>query len=237
MCHSTTICPKGTISLTSGTAVKLFPARCNRWLCPDCGPRKARRLRGRLSRTSPNRFVTLTLKASPETPPLELLAAANRAWSILWRRLRRKWPNEPLGYAKVVELTKAGTPHLHILLQSPYINQRWLSGQWRELTGSFIVDIRKVKSQRMLTGYLTSYLTKSLQVPQGARKWSASNGWVPPEPEPQLEEGEIRPYAKFLNASLLEVRTGYWLAGWRAHGDWMIPPAWLPLLTPGSLGP
>lgn len=187
---------------------------------------KARRLRGRIAKTNPSRFLTLTLRPSPTLSASEQLALANHAWSILWRRLRRLHPNARLGYAKIVELTKQGTPHLHILVESPFLAQRWLSQQWRELTGSYIVDIRKVKSRRALTGYLTAYLTKAMQVPPGHRKWSSSKGWVPPLEEKELEPGELKPNAHYFSAAVAEVRMGYFLAGWRPMNDWLIPPQW-----------
>jgi hypothetical protein len=192
-------------------------------------------LRGRIAKTHPTRFLTLTLKPQPSKTSVELLDLANRSWSILWRRFRRKYGPLAVGYVKVVELTKRGTPHLHILVECPFVAQKWLSKQWKELTGSYIVDIRRIKSQRMLTGYLTSYLTKAMEVPPGRRKWSATAHYVPPEPEPELEPGEMAPSAVFRRASLAEVRVGYVLAGWVELGGWMVPPQWMPLLPRGSL--
>lgn len=233
MCQDTRRCPNGTIAVTADRAVKLIPAFCGSWSCSQCGPRKARRLRGRIARTNPSRFLTLTLKPSPGQTASQLLAIANRAWSILWRRIRRRFPHARLGYAKIIELTKAGTPHLHILVESPYIPQTWISAQWRELTGSYIVDIRKVGSRRALVGYLTAYLTKAMEVPKGHRKWSASARWVPPEEEKPLEEGEIPPSARYLGAHLAEVRIGYVLAGWKTWGDWLVPASWNVVFAPG----
>lgn len=226
MCQLTPTCPTGTIVLSHDLAVRPVLARCGRWRCQVCGPRKARRLRARIAKTAPTRFLTLTLRPDPTLSSQALLDVANHAWSILWRRFRRKFGLRAVGYVKVVELTKKGTPHLHILVECPFIAQKWVSKQWKELTGSYIVDVRRIKSQRMLTGYLTSYLTKAMEVPEGRRKWSASAHYVPPEPEPKLEPGEIAPSAVFRRASLLEVRVGYYLAGWRERAGWMLPPQW-----------
>lgn len=223
MCNQNPRCPVGTILLQHSLAVKPIPARCGNWACRECGPRKARRLRKRLMLTHPQRFLTLTLKASAAQSPGETLDLANKAWSILFRRLRRKFPTHDLGYAKVVEVTKAGTPHLHILLTCPYVAQAWVSNQWRQLTGSYVVDIRKVKSPRMLNGYLTSYLTKAVSVPPGRRKWSGSKAYVPPEPPRELADGEIPPTGRYMPASLAEVTTSYLLAGWRELHGWLQP--------------
>ena len=179
-----------------------------------------------MSKTSPQRFLTLTLRPSPGMTASQLLGIANHAWSILWRRIRRQFPHAKLGYAKIIELTKAGTPHLHILVESPFLRQTWISQQWRELTGSYIVDIRRIKSRRSLATYVTAYLTKALEVPKGHRKWSASRGWVPPEESAPLEEGEIPPSARYLGCHIAELRVSYILAGWRSWGDWLVPSAW-----------
>lgn len=219
-----TKCPNGTLVLQHDRLTKLVPKLCGRWNCQDCGPRKARRLRKRLVLTKPTRLITLTLRPEPGVPAAELLARANKAWSILWRRYRRKYGERACGYAKIVELTKAGTPHLHIIANVPYIHHTALSAAWRELTGSFIVDIRKVEQKRGVAGYLTSYLTKALDVPPGMRKWSASRAFVPPEPETEYEPGELPPTAKFSPIAADLIAAAYVARGYVTHDGWLWPP-------------
>jgi len=153
-----------------------------------------------------------------------MLAIANRAWSILWRRLRRKHGKRAVGYCKIVELTKAGTPHLHIVAQVPFIAQTSLAAQWKQLTGSFIVDIRRVDDRRGIAGYLTAYLTKALEVPPGMRKWSAARGYVPPEPARELEEGELPPFVSYARVSADAVVEQLLCLGYRFEGAWLIAP-------------
>lgn len=173
-------------------------------------------------------MLTLTLRPSEGLTPADLLRLANRSWSILWRRLRRRWGPRAVGYAKIVELTKAGVPHLHILVECPFIAQRELSAMWSELTGSFIVDIRRVRSRRGISGYLSNYLTKALDVPPGMRKWSSARGWVPPEQSPELQPGEIPPAATFRNAELESIVAAYLASGWQYRGSWLIAPEIVP---------
>lgn len=153
-----------------------------------------------------------------------MLAVANHAWSILWRRLRRKHGAKAVGYAKIVELTKNGTPHLHIIARVPFIAQTSLAAQWKQLTGSYVVDIRKVETRRGIAGYLTSYLTKALEVPPGMRKWSAARGFVPPEPKPELEEGELPPFARFATVEPAAIVEQLLALGYRFEGAWLIQP-------------
>jgi len=83
-----------------------------------------------------------------------------RAWRIVVQRLRRKYVNATINYFVIVEATKRGEPHLHILLRSPYIPQALLSDYMGEILSSPIVDIRLVKSQREVVRYITKYITK-----------------------------------------------------------------------------
>lgn len=234
LCQPTSPCPNGTIILTHDRATKLLPKLCGRWNCGQCGPRRARRLRHRLSQTAPTRLLTLTLRADASVSPADQLRKANAAWSILWRRYRRKFGERARGYAKIVELTRAGTPHLHIIADVPYIHHTALSAAWKELTGSFIVDIRKVERRKGIAGYLTAYLTKALDVPPGMRKWSSSKGWVPPEPSPELEPGELAPRATFAAVRTDLIAAAYLERGYFSHDGWLYPPEWpVPIPRPG----
>lgn len=224
MSKGTPRCPKGTIVLTHDRTVLPTPNWCGTWKCKRCGPRKARRLRLRLSRTNPTRLITLTLRPDPALTDVQLLDVANHAWSVLWRRYRRQFGSRAIGYAKVVELTKRGTPHLHIIATMPYVHKSRLSQAWRELTGSYIVDIRKVNSPRGLSKYLTSYLTKAMEVPEGRRKWSAAANYVPPAEPRALEPGEIPPSATWVGPRLIYVTAAYLAAGYIIADGWLMPP-------------
>jgi len=235
LCQTTATCPNGTLVLQHHQATLLLPKLCGRWNCKTCGPRKARRLRVRLEQTAPTRLITLTLRADPTVSPEAQLRKANRAWSILWRRYRRQFGEAAVGYAKIVELTKAGTPHLHIIANVPYVHHAALSASWRELTGSFIVDIRRVRQRKGIAGYLSSYLTKALDVPPGMRKWSSSRAFVPPETPRELEDGEIPPCVTFTAISADSVAASYVLSGYTSHNGWLYPPEWAGLRSLRSL--
>lgn len=225
MCQTTSSCPNGTLVLQQHQVTKILPKMCGKWRCPSCGPRRARRLRRRLSRTTPTRLITLTLRADETVPASVQLARANKAWSVLWRRYRRKFGPRAVGYAKIVELTKRGTPHLHIVANVPYIHHTALSAAWKELTGAHVVDIRAVERRKGIAGYLTNYLTKALEVPDGMRKWSSSKGFVPPEAPRELEDGELPPAVTYTPVSADSVAASYVLAGYTMHDGWLWPPS------------
>ena len=109
-------------------------------------------------------MITLTLRSSlaPLPTQLDLLRQSFRRLrqTLLWRQTQRG------GFA-IIEVTwnpKLGCwhPHLHVLSEGSFINQRELSKGWKGSSrGSFIVDVRAVKSGTGTAEYLSSYLSKS----------------------------------------------------------------------------
>lgn len=88
----------------------------------------------------------------------------------------------------MVELTKKGQPHLHIvalrLEGSKGVLEREAREAWYEATGdSYIVDVRPITSKYGIGFYLGKYLEKGFahreeMVDLGfLRRWSASGGW------------------------------------------------------------
>ncbi len=132
--------------------------------------------------TPGRRLLTLTLRPDPSRSLQAELDRANVAWRALWKRISRLQGDRARGYVKVVELTAAGVPHLHIIADCSYVSQAWLSSAWDDLTGAPIVDIRRVNSAAGLSRYLAKYLTKTHSAVPGRRKWSASKGFLPPPP-------------------------------------------------------
>lgn len=210
-----TECPTGTLYAWSPSGTTIVPARCKKWSCPDCGPRKARKLAARIMKTPCRRFITLTVRPDPALSPAQLLDVLSASWRICWKRIKRAQGPRATGYVRIVELTKAGTPHLHIVADSAYIPQRQLSRWWQELTGSPIVDIRVVKTARGVSRYLTKYLTKAHDVITSRRKWSATNGFLPPDENtpPSLPEGAD--VWHWLKANLDTVQEAFAAAGWQ----------------------
>ncbi|MGA8089472.1 MAG: hypothetical protein WCA10_19520 [Terracidiphilus sp.] len=148
---------------------------CGSWSCSYCGPRKARTARAAIRRTAEGLglkyFLTLTVDMKKvefqekkfAVPHLRLCFNKFREY------LRRRYGNVP-PYICVLEFTKAGVPHLHILLDR-YIPQAWISQTWAGLGGGRIVFIKQVTIANV-TRYLSKYLTKELllSAPKGARR-------------------------------------------------------------------
>jgi len=107
--------------------------------------------------------VTLTLKhtRAPLRQQLDFLRAS-------FRRLRQRkcWKAcTYYGYGTIEITFNAHTqewhPHLHILVNSDFIPKPAIKKAWESITrGSYIVDIRPVKSVAGVAEYITSYIAK-----------------------------------------------------------------------------
>jgi len=156
-----TLCTEWSLVKTTPAENRCKPLYCRSWGCPVCRPRRKAQLLALASSGAPNRFLTLTVNPSIATSPEERLRMLSHAWRTLVKRLRREHGNDSINYLAVVEQTKRGEPHLHILLRSPYIPQSLISAYMRHSIDSPIVDIRVIKSLREVVRYVAKYITKA----------------------------------------------------------------------------
>lgn len=108
------------------------------------------------------RFMTFTTKhnSSPLSDQIDRLYAS-------FRTLRRRpfWKQWAVGGALFLEV-KVGRdglyhPHLHVLVEGHWMDQKSLCAEWYAVTGdSFIVDVRSCPDARSRAGYVTKYATK-----------------------------------------------------------------------------
>jgi hypothetical protein len=145
-----------------------------------CGPRRAVQLRKAIEQAvrelELTRFLTLTL--DPKNIPLGendlVYYIRGKVWAKFRTYLKRELP-KPLLYIAILEFTKAGLPHLHILVNQ-FISQKWISHSWDALGGGRVVDIRLVDGPHRVARYLAKYLSKRviLSAPRGVRRWTCS---------------------------------------------------------------
>jgi len=156
------------------------PMFCRSWTCEECAPRRRAQLMAKAAAGEPTRFITLTINPRVGTDPDDRLRILANAWRNTVKRMRRLLPKEPINYLCVVEATKAGEPHLHILFRGPYINQRWLSDAMSELADSPIVDIRRIRSRKEVIAYVAKYVTKEPHHFGTSKRYWSTSGWEPP---------------------------------------------------------
>jgi hypothetical protein len=150
---------------------------CKRWTCPQCGPKKAKRLQRAIAEKATqkgmNRFLTLTLNPATCTSH-DSVGYIRECWSKFRTSLKRRL-GKTISFISVLELQKSGYAHLHVLVDR-YIEQAWVSESWQAVGGGRIVDIRQVDIHRVAP-YLSKYLTKVLilaGVRPGQRRYTTS---------------------------------------------------------------
>lgn len=184
-------CPWATTVLERNLATGQVRARgvtCKRWGCDPCAGVKTRDLAQWIKLAAPNKLLTLTNDTKlDDNPELAWIRTAPLVPELI-RILRKKFGS--LEYLRVVELTKNNWPHYHLMIRSEYLPQAVLSNEWYRLSGSDIVDIRKVKDFFNSVLYLTKYLSKLRRVDWTERHISYSRKFFPVAIKPIPEKTE-----------------------------------------------
>ena len=136
------------------------PLYCRSWGCDECQPTRKHQLVALAASGRPTSFITLTVRPDVIRSRSSRARALVAAWRVVVRRAKKKYGYRSIPYLAVFEATKAGEPHLHILARVRWIDQRWLSSQMRALIDAPVVDIRRVKGQRMISSYIAKYVGK-----------------------------------------------------------------------------
>jgi len=187
---------KSLVSLCGqSSAVKMAPEErravslhCRSWYCDECAPGRRNNVMRIAASGEPTRFLTLTSNPRAAGSPAERFALLRRSLHTAMQRLRRIPKHSGLEYFVVVEATKAGEPHLHVLLRSNYIPHAWLSAVMDELAQAPVVDIRKVRSPQEVVRYLAKYLTKApARFGASKRYWSTRGYDLDPQPKKDAE--------------------------------------------------
>jgi len=192
---------------------------CRAWNCPICRPRRKRQLLALASSGEPNRFLTLTVNPRIGDSPEHRLRLLSHAWKVLVKRLRREHGTKAIQYLAVVEQTKLGEPHLHILLRSPFLPQKVLSSAMQDLIGAPVVDIRKIRNQREVVRYVAKYITKAPEQFGSAKRY-----WHTPDYEVDKwspEQDDASPSGKWSidRRSYRAIITEWSLEGWYEIDD------------------
>lgn len=159
--------------------------RCKRWGCRHCGERKVTHYGWKCEDARPNKLITLTVSNSLWDSPRAAYEGTKSKVTELAVKLRRKFGE--FEYFKVLEVTKAGWPHYHLIVRSEYIPQRTISAMWAQLTGATIVDVRRIKKHRDVYFYVVKYLAKQRYIPWTTRRVSWSKNFFLPT---KFDKGE-----------------------------------------------
>lgn len=153
----------------------IIQLRCKRWGCRHCGERKVARFAWRCEDAHPNRLITLTVAKSRWINPRAAYESTRGMVTQLATKLRRIV--DEFEYFRILEVTKSGWPHYHLIVRSGYIPQRVLSRMWNSLTGAPIVDVRVIRKGKRVYFYVMKYLCKQQYVPWTNRRVSWSKNF------------------------------------------------------------
>ncbi len=162
-------------------AYVLIALTCKRWGCRYCGERRASLLASKVAEAKPNRLITLTINPKFHETPLSAYKSTTRKVSELSKKVRKL--HGSFEYLRVLEVTKKGWPHYHLVCRSKYIPQYLLSEIWASLTGAPIVDVRMIRKHQSVYRYVLKYLCKQKYIPWTDRRVSWSRGFFPVTPE------------------------------------------------------
>jgi len=182
-------CPRQTsVTFTDGDDGTLHIVRivCKTWPCPYCGPIKRANLAAKVRLAKPNRFVTLTAQPGLSETPRNVFDRTRRQISELAKLYRRE--GKEFEYIRVLEQHENGYPHYHLIVRSPWLDQKELSHRWCQFTQSYIVDVRKLSNNDKGINYVMKYLGKQTTNSFTDRRVSFTrNFFAPTPPEPKSE--------------------------------------------------
>lgn len=183
------------------TAVAVCPGHaiattifCRSWGCPECAERRSAQLIALAISGQPTRFITLTSKRRPGLTPEAAAKQQVHGWQVSVKRWKRLRPGNDCDYMPVFEATKNGWPHLHILWRGPWIDQKWLSSQMDELTGSPVVWVEKIDDSKKAARYIAKYCGKEPHRFGTCKRYWSTQGYnlTPLDPENEAFWSEQR---------------------------------------------
>lgn len=169
------------------------PVRCKRWSCEVCAQINRARVIAIAARSKPRALLTLTVSNKDYETPDEAAQALKRGLRLLRLRLKRHEKLKNFQFLAVFEKHKSGYPHLHLLIKGTFLPWQELRRMWEGITGSFMVDIRRIASKGQAALYIAKYLGKDLASFEGCKRWWRSHGYDDEKPEdyrPDEQRGE-----------------------------------------------
>jgi len=208
-----TICREWMLHRQSTTHAEGKPLLCRSWTCEHCYELRKRQLMAIAFSGEPNRFLTLTVNPAFLGSPEERLRSLAWAWRTVVKRLRREHRGKTLEYLAVVESTKRGEPHLHILLRSPFLPHQQISDYMGELINAPVVDIRTARGKGQVIAYVLKYIAKDpAHFGTSKRYWMSRHYKQEDDYEENESAAELGPWMVFAhNARLM-------LAMWELSG-------------------
>lgn len=214
-----TLCNEWTLSKQLPGERYAKPLPCRSWSCDLCAPKRVKQLVAQAIAGDPRRFLTLTVSPEAGETPLDRHAALMRAWHLFVKRVRRLPGFGSFQYLWVVEATKAGEPHLHVLLRCGWIDQKLISEWFDELARSPIVDIRSISGVKHVAQYVAKYIVKNLARFENSKRYFASREYELDQLDDQEPEPSRGPGWTVIREHIARVTSSWIAEGWAGRND------------------
>lgn len=139
-----------------------IPLRCDLFVCASCAAKRYKKLFRKYYRflSREGALITFTLEnTSAFYNDLTFKPALKNIKSNLRQLVKKYWRG---GFISL-ELSPSGRLHFHVLAFKGYCAQAQLSEEWSRISGSYIVDVRRVGSKRGFN-YVLKYACKPMDL-------------------------------------------------------------------------
>lgn len=189
-------CSTPAVGLTAAGTPAAVWFRCRDRLCPLCAASRSGQVTERIMSATANadalRFITFTVKSCDATLREQLDRLTDR-----YKALRKTdmWKRHVRGAIATIEVTfnqntRQFHPHLHVIADGSYWDQKSIASTWQSVTGdSCVVDIRAVRGRNNAAKYIAKYAAK----PGDIASWPA---------------GQINEYADAIHRRRMLIATG-----------------------------
>lgn len=204
---------------------------CRSWSCELCRPERQKQLIAKAISGHPTNFITLTVNPATGTDPVDRARALVKAWRTIRKLAMRKYSYKALEFLAVIEATKKGEAHLHILARVKWIDQAWLSEQMERLTGAPIVWIERLDGQKKIANYVAKYCGKEPMRFGTLKRYWTSRNWEQSEWKRERVLLDSKPRIERRAQSMEAFEEGVRALGYEVRFDrqWLIaekpPPA------------
>jgi hypothetical protein len=167
---------------------------CDSWECPSCSERKRACLIARILAGFPSIMWTLTSRVDEGSDPVHAFRELVKALQDFMDTECKRRKIRRIQYFVVVEATKQGWPHLHLMVRDVYIDHARLSDWMDRRANSPIVHFDILDSPTAGARYMSKYLGKAPhRFGTGKRCWCTHSWDLKPKPLPWREKrpGEL----------------------------------------------
>lgn len=168
--------------------IEYVKTACKLWSCPACSARNAlkwiARIINGMNNLDEEDWYFATMTSHRKMRGKSSLKNLRSNWPKLVKRMKRinKKLEKPFYYARVWEMHKDGSFHMHLITNCP-VTTRWLKDNAASCGMGYQAKIDKTVNAGQAAGYVAKYMVKMFnhkiyEYPKGARRIEVSRNWI-----------------------------------------------------------